>query len=101
MGNDSDAAALWRCQYSAWSDALKDHILPARCIPLPDAFVKFLLSDGVYVGDENRVIAQARRGSADFETDFGVRAKVRDAAAGQPGPPLFKFYCSVHDVLDI
>lgn len=52
----SASPSHWACQYTAWYPQFQRHALRSRVVTLPLAFVEYLLSDGVYLGDESKAV---------------------------------------------
>jgi len=91
MSNPS-VEELLATQCSAWHAALRKHTPSTRCIDLPPGFVRFLLADGVYLGDQNQAIGRGEaaddaRPGGDFDSssdDEQVGDCVRSPARGTP-----------------
>lgn len=50
------SSELLLCQYPTWSSLFPSHALRSQILRLPDEFVQYLLSDGVFVGEASQAV---------------------------------------------
>uniref|UniRef100_A0A7S3XC99 Cell division cycle protein 123 homolog n=1 Tax=Picocystis salinarum TaxID=88271 RepID=A0A7S3XC99_9CHLO len=57
-----DADEILHCDYVQWSQVFLEHIWPAVCLELPDAFVEYLKEDGVHVCGDSKALPVRQQG---------------------------------------
>jgi hypothetical protein len=86
-------AELLACQLCAWYPSLAPHALRSIVISLPDEFVSYLDSDGVFVGESSAAVGHAlprARSPRPPSQRHGLSARPAAAAAAsaRQGRPL-------------
>jgi len=93
----TSAEAVDACAHASWHRLFSEHAVPSESLPLPPAFVDFLLSDGVSLASDSGAVRRAPRRPSLFsrpQLPLRARADPLDDSAFTPEEEADEAGCS-------